>query len=117
MGVVLVAVARMTGQSVRTVAQEPYAITLWTYWHGRQEEARLDVVREDERHAAAQLHALAVNDPAKLRDAREQFIRRVRPVTIVDQAAHAQRMQQMVADHARMQRVDPPVSVNPQEAT
>lgn len=73
-GRVVVATAAATGQPVRCVAAESFALTLWT-WHVYQRQQREAAVeRMGERTDLAGLVAVAFHEPAKLQQAELRYL-------------------------------------------
>lgn len=71
---VLVETATATGQSVRAVAVESFALTLWTWAVLRQIERQAEVTRLGERTDLAGLMAVAFHEPAKLQQAELRYL-------------------------------------------
>jgi hypothetical protein len=72
---VIVQTAARTGQSVRQVAGESYAVTLWT-WALAQRIGREEAVeRLGERTDMAGLVAVAFHEPAKLQQAEWRYLK------------------------------------------
>jgi hypothetical protein len=99
---VIVQTARATGQTVRQVASESFALTLWT-WGMAQRISRDDAVeRMGERTDMAGLVAVAFHEPAKLQQAEYRYLQaagrlqatlqqaRARGQALVDQIERAQ---------------------------
>jgi len=73
-GRVIVQTARDTGRSVREVAGESFALTLWT-WAELQRMAREEMVeRMGERTDLAGLVAVAFHEPQKLQQAEMRYL-------------------------------------------
>lgn len=73
-GRVIVQTAAATGQPVRVVAGDSFALTLWT-WHVLQRQRREDAVeRLGERTDMAGLMAVAFHDPAQLNKAELRYL-------------------------------------------
>lgn len=66
--------ATATGQSVRAVAAESFALTLWTWGVLRQREREAAVERMGERTDLAGLIAVAFHEPAKLQQAELRYL-------------------------------------------
>lgn len=65
--------AQETGQSVREVARESYAVTLWTF-RQLQDIGRIERVRHlGERIDTAALMAMAFHEPKRLQDAEREY--------------------------------------------
>lgn len=73
-GRVLVQVAQGTGQSVRTVASEPFALTLWTWGELQQLQREAAVERMGERTDLAGLVAVAFHEPSSLQKAELRYL-------------------------------------------
>lgn len=73
-GRVIVETATATGQSVRAVAVEPFALTLWTWATVRQIAREASVERMGERTDLAGLVAVAFHDPGKLAQAELRYL-------------------------------------------
>lgn len=72
---VVIETATATGQPVRAVAVESFALTLWT-WAGIQRAKREDAVeRMGERTDMAGLMAVAFHEPAKLQQAELRYLK------------------------------------------
>ena len=66
--------ATATGQSVRAVAAESFALTLWTWGILKQREREQSVERLGERTDLAGLVAVAFHEPAKLQQAELRYL-------------------------------------------
>ena len=66
--------ATATGQSVRAVAAESFALTLWTWGILKQREREQAVERLGERTDLAGLVAVAFHEPAKLQQAELRYL-------------------------------------------
>ena len=73
-GRVLVQVAQGTGQSVRTLAGEPFALTLWTWGELQHLQREAAVERMGERTDLAGLVAVAFHEPASLQKAELRYL-------------------------------------------
>lgn len=73
-GRVIVQTARETGRSVREVAAESFALTLWTWGELRQMEREATVERLGERTDLAGLMAVAFHEPSKLQQAELRYL-------------------------------------------
>lgn len=71
---VIVETATATGQTVRAVALESFALTLWTWAALRQIEREASVERMGERTDLAGLVAVAFHDPGKLAQAELRYL-------------------------------------------
>ena len=71
---VIVETATATGQTVRAVAVESFALTLWTWAAFRQIEREASVERMGERTDLAGLVAVAFHDPGKLGQAELRYL-------------------------------------------
>jgi hypothetical protein len=71
---VIVETATATGQPVRAVAVESFALTLWTWATIRQIEREAAVERMGERTDLAGLVAVAFHEPAKLAQAELRYL-------------------------------------------
>ena len=71
---VVLETATATGQSVRAVAAESFALTLWTWAILRQREREAAVERMGERTDLAGLVAVAFHEPAKLQQAELRYL-------------------------------------------
>lgn len=71
---VVLETATATGQSVRAVAAESFALTLWTWGILRQREREAAVERMGERTDLAGLVAVAFHEPAKLQQAELRYL-------------------------------------------
>ncbi len=73
-GRVIVQTAKETGRSVREVAAESFALTLWTWGELKQMEREASVERMGERTDLAGLVAVAFHEPAKLQQAELRYL-------------------------------------------
>ena len=71
----IVSVARETGQSVRAVAQESFALTLWTWATVQPIFQEESVERMGERTDMAGLMAVAFHEPGKLQQAELRYLK------------------------------------------
>lgn len=71
---VILETAMATGQTVRAVAAESFALTLWTWAALRQIERERAVDRMGERTDLAGLVAVAFHEPAKLQQAELRYL-------------------------------------------
>jgi hypothetical protein len=71
---VLVQTAQATGQTVRTVAAESFALTLWTWGELQQLHREAAVERMGERTDLAGLVAVGFHEPAKLQKAELRYL-------------------------------------------
>lgn len=86
---VVIETATATGQPVRAVAVESFALTLWT-WAGIQRAKRDAMVeRMGERTDLAGLVAVAFHEPAKLQQAEWRYLKAAGGLsTLLDQTRH-----------------------------
>ena len=73
-GRVLVQTARGTGQPLRAVAGESFALTLWTWYHLQRLDREASVERLGERTDLAGLVAVAFHDPQQLNKAELRYL-------------------------------------------
>lgn len=71
----IVSVARETGQPVRAVAQESFALTLWTWATVQPIWREEHVERMGERTDMAGLMAVAFHEPGKLQQAELRYLK------------------------------------------
>ena len=103
---VIVQTARETGQTVRQVASESFALTLWT-WGMTQMMTRDEAVeRMGERTDLAGLVAVAFHEPAKLQQAEYRYLQAAGRLQATLQQARA-RGQALVNQIERAQVVAP----------
>lgn len=100
--------ATATGQSVRAVAVESFALTLWTWALYKQREREHAVERLGERTDLAGLVAVAFHEPAKLQQAELRYLASAgRLSSMLDQTrarltSLAERMEQATQQAAAM---------------
>ena len=103
---VIVQTAHSTGQSVRAIAGESFALTLWTWGELMQMQREHHVERMGERTDAAGLMAVAFHEPASLQKAELRYLSAAGRLShMLDQtrerllavAAHADRAQARAA--------------------
>lgn len=105
---VILETATATGQSVRAVAAESFALTLWTWGVLRQRDREQTVERMGERTDLAGLMAVAFHEPAKLQQAELRYLAAAgRLSSMLDQTrdrltALAERMEQATQHAAAM---------------
>lgn len=112
MGQVLVNVARLTGQPVRDVLREPYALTLWTWWIIQEQQERETLRLEHARIDAAGLQALAFHAPKQLHKVESDFLARARLVGETE----FERDRWREAAKERLKRLDVLKPISPEEA-
>jgi hypothetical protein len=105
-----VRVARETGQPVRLVARQSFALTLYTLWHLQQWARVASFEQQALQHHNAGLLAFAMHEPRKLTGLHERFVaehtQTDRPrITVVNKW---QRMRELLADHARLTPIEKP---------
>lgn len=71
---VVIETAIATGQSVRAVAAESFALTLWTWGVLKQREREAQIERMGERTDLAGLVAVAFHEPNKLQQAELRYL-------------------------------------------
>ena len=103
----LVRVAQETGQSVRSVAKESYAVTLWTFKQ-LQDIGRIERVKSlGERIDTAALMAMAFHEPKTLQDAEREYRRQAGLDMTREQAiAQAERAAQALERHLAAVQAD-----------
>lgn len=98
----MISVARATGQSVRAVARESYALTLWTYLQVAELDEIARVHREGERIDLAGLVGMAMLDGKQL-EQRAQIWRAAAhvqfEVPVQDALARGRRMIDHISKH------------------
>jgi hypothetical protein len=73
---------KATGQSVRTVALESWALTLWTYVQVQEIETIARVHAEGDRIQLASLFAAAVHEPKQLEQRDQEWRQRAQLVLV-----------------------------------
>lgn len=109
---VILETATATGQSVRAVAAESFALTLWTWAGLRQIERERAVDRMGERTDLAGLVAVAFHEPAKLQQAEMRYLSAAgRLSSMLDQTRT-----RLTDLSARMEQAAQRAAATPQEA-
>ncbi len=90
----IVDTARETGQAVREVAEESFAVTLWTWAELRQIEKEASVARMGERTDMAGQMAIAFHQPQDLQKMEMRYLK-----------AAGQLSQMLETQKERMQRI------------
>ena len=111
---VIIQTATATGQSVRAVAAESFALTLWTWAGVRQAAKESAVERLGERTDLAGLVAVAFHDPAKLQQAEMRYLASAGRLSSMLDATRSrlsglsERMQAAHAVHEQQRAAEPP---------
>ena len=103
---VIVDVAARTGQPVRAVAQESFALTLWTYGDLAQQQREAAIERMGERTDLAGLVAVAFHEPQALQKAEFRYLRAAGRLSAMMDAQRA-RLTALAAQMAKAKVVDP----------
>lgn len=101
---IVVRVAEATGQSVRVVAQEAFALVLWTWGIGQTLQRERSVERLGERTDLAGLVAVAFHQPGDLRKAEMRYWRAANRLSSMMDAAKQRALDTMrlLEPHANM---------------
>jgi hypothetical protein len=111
---VIIETATATGQSVRAVAAESFALTLWTWASVRQAAQEAAVERLGERTDLAGLVAFAFHDPSKLQQAEMRYLSAAGRLSSMLDATRSrltglsERMQAAQAIHEQQRAAEPP---------
>jgi hypothetical protein len=111
---VIIETATATGQSVRAVAAESFALTLWTWSGIRQAAQEASVERLGERTDLAGLIAVAFHEPAKLQQAEMRYLSAAGRLSAMLDATRSRlsglsdRMQMAQSVHEQQRAAEPP---------
>ena len=97
---VIVEVSRDTGQPVRVVAGEAFALTLWTWAEGKLIEKEVEVTRLGERTDMAGQVAIAFHQPQDLQKMEMRYLKAAGQLSQMFEQTRA-RLSQIAADAAK----------------
>jgi hypothetical protein len=101
---VIVSVARQTGRSAAVVAQESYAVTLWTYYESTLIDEELQTQRLGERTDLAGMMAVAFHSPKDLQKLEMRYMRQAGMLSGMIESTRA-RMARLMNAHANVRPV------------
>lgn len=103
---VVVDVAGHTGQSVREVLREPFALTLWTWFELLRIRKERTAERLGERVDVAGMMALAFHDPKQLRGEHQRYVAAVQGLEAPKPEDERKRYQGMLEDLKRLRPME-----------